>query len=167
CLPRSTTEASSSSAGAAVEAARQRSTPSPTRRTGTPSPPTPTRRRPTATRQWPRPRPHSPAGQAPPRPSARRRCPSPPPDSSRPPTTSVAFAEAAQRAGLPDGVINVVSGTGPVAGEALVTHRDVRMVSFTGSTRAGSRVGSLAAGLVKRVHLELGGKAPFVVFDDA
>ena len=66
------------------------------------------------------------------------------------PTTSVAFAEAAQRAGLPDGVINVVSGTGPVAGEALVTHRDVRMVSFTGSTRAGSRVGSLAAGLVKR-----------------
>lgn len=83
------------------------------------------------------------------------------------PTTSVAFAEAAQRAGLPDGVVNVVSGTGPVAGEALVTHPDVRMVSFTGSTRAGSRVGSLAAGLVKRVHLELGGKAPFVVFDDA
>ena len=83
------------------------------------------------------------------------------------PTTSVAFAEAAQRAGLPDGVINVVTGRGTVAGEALVTHPDVSMVSFTGSTRAGSRVGSLAAGLVKRVHLELGGKAPFVVFDDA
>ena len=83
------------------------------------------------------------------------------------PTTSVAFAEAAQRAGLPDGVVNVVTGSGLVVGEALVTHRDVSMVSFTGSTRAGSRVGSLAAGLVKRVHLELGGKAPFVVFDDA
>ena len=83
------------------------------------------------------------------------------------PTSSVAFAEAAQRAGIPDGVINVVTGRGPVAGEALVTHRDVAMVSFTGSTSAGSRVGSLAAGLVKRVHLELGGKAPFVVFDDA
>jgi betaine-aldehyde dehydrogenase len=76
-------------------------------------------------------------------------------------------AEAAQRAGIPDGVINVVTGRGSVAGEALVTHRDVNMVSFTGSTRAGSRVGSLATGLVKCVHLELGGKAPFVVFDDA
>jgi betaine-aldehyde dehydrogenase len=83
------------------------------------------------------------------------------------PTTSVALAEAARRAGIPDGVVNVVTGTGPVVGEALVTHPDVAMVSFTGSTRAGSRVGALAAGLVKRVHLELGGKAPFVVFDDA
>ena len=83
------------------------------------------------------------------------------------PTTSVAFAEAAQRAGIPDGVVNVVTGRGSIIGEALVTHRDVSMVSFTGSTRAGSRVGALAAGLVKRVHLELGGKAPFVVFDDA
>ncbi|MDT0353087.1 gamma-aminobutyraldehyde dehydrogenase [Pseudonocardia charpentierae] len=83
------------------------------------------------------------------------------------PTTSVAFAEAAQRAGIPDGVINVLTGRGSIVGEALVTHRDVSMVSFTGSTGAGSRVGSLAAGLVKRVHLELGGKAPFVVFDDA
>ena len=83
------------------------------------------------------------------------------------PTTSVAFAEAAQRAGIPDGVVNVITGPGPSVGEALVTHRDVSMVSFTGSTRAGSRVGSLAAGATKRVHLELGGKAPFVVFDDA
>jgi betaine-aldehyde dehydrogenase len=83
------------------------------------------------------------------------------------PTTSVAFAEAAQRAGIPDGVVNVITGRGSIVGEALVTHRDVSMVSFTGSTGAGSRVGSLAAGLVKRVHLELGGKAPFVVFDDA
>jgi betaine-aldehyde dehydrogenase len=83
------------------------------------------------------------------------------------PMTSVAFAEAAQRAGIPDGVVNVVTGTGPAVGEALVGHRDVVMVSFTGSTRAGRRVGAVAAGAVKRVHLELGGKAPFVVFDDA
>jgi betaine-aldehyde dehydrogenase len=83
------------------------------------------------------------------------------------PLTSVAFAEAAQRAGIPDGVINIITGRGSIVGEALVTHRDVSMVSFTGSTRAGSQVGSLAAGAVKRVHLELGGKAPFVVFDDA
>lgn len=83
------------------------------------------------------------------------------------PLTSVAFAEAAQRAGIPDGVVNVVTGRGSIVGEALVRHRDVSMVSFTGSTGAGSKVGALAAGLVKRVHLELGGKAPFVVFDDA
>jgi betaine-aldehyde dehydrogenase len=83
------------------------------------------------------------------------------------PMTSVAFAEAAQRAGIPDGVVNVVTGTGPDVGEALVGHRDVAMVSFTGSTRAGRRVGAVAAGAAKRVHLELGGKAPFVVFDDA
>ena len=83
------------------------------------------------------------------------------------PLTSVAFAEAVQRAGIPDGVVNIVTGTGPEAGEALVGHRDVAMVSFTGSTRAGRRVGAIAAGAVKRVHLELGGKAPFVVFDDA
>jgi betaine-aldehyde dehydrogenase len=83
------------------------------------------------------------------------------------PLTSVAFAEAAQRAGIPDGVVNVITGRGSIVGEALVGHRDVSMVSFTGSTRAGSSVGVLAASLVKRVHLELGGKAPFVVFDDA
>src|SRR5919107_1566167 len=74
------------------------------------------------------------------------------------PTTSVAFAEAAQRAGIPDGVVNVLTGRGRVVGEALVTHRDVSMISFTGSTGAGSRVGSLAAGLVKRVHLEPGAR---------
>lgn len=83
------------------------------------------------------------------------------------PFTSLMFAEAATRAGLPDGVINVLTGTGPEAGEALVGHRDVSMVSFTGSTAVGTRVGAIAAGAAKRVHLELGGKAPFVVFDDA
>ncbi|HEY3686435.1 MAG TPA: gamma-aminobutyraldehyde dehydrogenase [Streptosporangiaceae bacterium] len=83
------------------------------------------------------------------------------------PLTSLMFAEAAVEAGIPDGVVNIVTGTGEVAGEALVTHPDVAMVSFTGSTRVGRRVASLAAGAVKRVHLELGGKAPFLVFDDA
>ncbi|MET8575972.1 gamma-aminobutyraldehyde dehydrogenase [Streptomyces sp. NPDC005012] len=83
------------------------------------------------------------------------------------PLTSLMFAEAAREAGIPDGVINVVTGTGPVAGQALVGHPDVAMVSFTGSTAVGRQIAAQAAGTVKRVHLELGGKAPFVVFDDA
>jgi betaine-aldehyde dehydrogenase len=83
------------------------------------------------------------------------------------PLTSLMFAEAAQEAGIPDGVINIVTGTGPVAGQALVGHPDVAMVSFTGSTAVGRQIAAQAAGTVKRVHLELGGKAPFVVFDDA
>ncbi|MFD8968441.1 gamma-aminobutyraldehyde dehydrogenase [Streptomyces sp. NPDC059568] len=83
------------------------------------------------------------------------------------PFTSLMFAQAAQRAGLPDGVINVVSGAGPDAGEHLVGHRDVVMTSFTGSTAVGRRVAEIATATVKRLHLELGGKAPFLVFDDA
>ncbi|MFF4948918.1 gamma-aminobutyraldehyde dehydrogenase [Streptomyces chattanoogensis] len=83
------------------------------------------------------------------------------------PLTSLLFAQAAQRAGLPDGVINIVSGAGRDAGEHLVGHPDVRMTSFTGSTAVGKRVAEIATGTVKRLHLELGGKAPFVVFDDA
>jgi betaine-aldehyde dehydrogenase len=70
-------------------------------------------------------------------------------------------------AGMPAGVVNVVCGTGPVAGEALISHPGVDMVSFTGSTPVGRRVMELATAGIKRVHLELGGKAPFVVFDDA
>jgi betaine-aldehyde dehydrogenase len=83
------------------------------------------------------------------------------------PLTALLFAQTATDAGLPDGVVNVVTGTGPMAGEALVGHPDVDMVSFTGSTPVGRRVMELAARGAKRVHLELGGKAPFVVFDDA
>jgi betaine-aldehyde dehydrogenase len=83
------------------------------------------------------------------------------------PLTALMFARACTDAGIPDGVVNVVTGRGPVAGEALMTHPDVRMVSFTGSTPVGKRVMELASATVKRVHLELGGKAPFVVFDDA
>ncbi|GGN11956.1 gamma-aminobutyraldehyde dehydrogenase [Streptomyces fuscichromogenes] len=83
------------------------------------------------------------------------------------PLTSLLFAEAATLAGVPDGVINIVTGTGREAGEHLVGHPDVAMTSFTGSTGVGKRVAEVATATVKRLHLELGGKAPFVVFDDA
>ncbi|MFJ9368357.1 gamma-aminobutyraldehyde dehydrogenase [Nocardia sp. NPDC101769] len=83
------------------------------------------------------------------------------------PLSSLLFAEAATDAGVPPGVINVLTGTGAEAGQPLVEHPAVAMVSFTGSTGVGKRVAATAAGAVKRVHLELGGKAPFVVFDDA
>ncbi|MDT3724763.1 gamma-aminobutyraldehyde dehydrogenase [Streptomyces sp. DSM 41972] len=88
------------------------------------------------------------------------------------PLTSLLFAQAATDAGIPDagipdGVINVVTGAGKEAGEHLVGHPDVAMTSFTGSTAVGKRVAEIATATVKRLHLELGGKAPFVVFDDA
>ncbi|MGB0675918.1 MAG: gamma-aminobutyraldehyde dehydrogenase, partial [Candidatus Nanopelagicales bacterium] len=83
------------------------------------------------------------------------------------PTTTVMLAEDCMAAGIPAGVVNVVAGAGPVAGEALMSHPDVNMVSFTGSTAVGQRVMELATATLKRVHLELGGKAPFLVFDDA
>ena len=83
------------------------------------------------------------------------------------PLTSVDVAAAAAAVGIPAGVVNVVTGRGRVAGEALMSHPTVRMVSFTGSTAVGRRVMELAATGPRRVHLELGGKAPFVVFDDA
>ncbi|MER7950158.1 gamma-aminobutyraldehyde dehydrogenase [Streptomyces sp. NPDC096079] len=83
------------------------------------------------------------------------------------PLTSLMFAQAAKEAGIPDGVINVVSGSGRVVGEHLVGHPDVVMTSFTGSTPVGKRVAEVATATVKRLHLELGGKAPFLVFDDA
>lgn len=83
------------------------------------------------------------------------------------PLTSLMFAQAASDAGIPDGVVNIVNGAGRVAGEHLVGHPDVAMTSFTGSTGVGKRVAEVATATVKRLHLELGGKAPFVVFDDA
>lgn len=83
------------------------------------------------------------------------------------PLTSLMFARACTEAGIPDGVVNVVTGAGRTAGEHLVSHPGVAMVSFTGSTAVGKRVAELATASVKRTHLELGGKAPFVVFDDA
>ncbi|MGI5357760.1 gamma-aminobutyraldehyde dehydrogenase [Streptomyces sp. CA-252508] len=83
------------------------------------------------------------------------------------PLTSLMFAQAATDAGIPDGVVNIVTGAGRDAGEHLVGHPDVAMTSFTGSTAVGRRVAEIATSTVKRLHLELGGKAPFVVFDDA
>jgi betaine-aldehyde dehydrogenase len=83
------------------------------------------------------------------------------------PLTSLLFAEAVKEAGIPDGVVNIVTGAGKEAGEHLVGHPDVAMTSFTGSTPVGKRVAEIATATVKRLHLELGGKAPFVVFDDA
>ena len=76
-------------------------------------------------------------------------------------------AEVTAERGLPPGILNVVTGTGPVVGEALAAHPDVDAVSFTGSVRAGRRVSVLAAETVKRVTLELGGKSANVVLDDA
>jgi aldehyde dehydrogenase (NAD+) len=83
------------------------------------------------------------------------------------PLSSFIFAEATVEAGLPNGVFNLVSGTGPEVGEALVTHPLVDMVSLTGSLRAGRRVMQLAAGSIKRVGLELGGKSANIILDDA
>jgi acyl-CoA reductase-like NAD-dependent aldehyde dehydrogenase len=83
------------------------------------------------------------------------------------PLTALLFAEACRDAGLPDGVVNVVPGMGPTAGRAIVSHPDVGMVSFTGSTQVGRQIGAEAGRLLKPVVLELGGKAPNIVFADA
>ena len=83
------------------------------------------------------------------------------------PLSIFVLAEVVHELELPAGVFNVVTGLGPVAGEALVTHPDIDMVSFTGSTRAGRRVSELAGRTVKRVTVELGGKSPSVLLSDA
>ncbi|MGV0798346.1 gamma-aminobutyraldehyde dehydrogenase [Mycolicibacterium elephantis] len=83
------------------------------------------------------------------------------------PLTTLTLARLAREAGLPDGALNVVTGAGPDVGAALAGHRDVDMVTFTGSTAVGRTVMAAAAAQGHRVQLELGGKAPFVVFDDA
>jgi aldehyde dehydrogenase (NAD+) len=83
------------------------------------------------------------------------------------PQSSFIFAEMAAEAGLPDGVFNLVSGTGPEVGEAIASHPLVDMVSLTGSVRAGSRVMELASASIKRVALELGGKSANLICADA
>ncbi|HTP95937.1 MAG TPA: aldehyde dehydrogenase family protein [Burkholderiales bacterium] len=83
------------------------------------------------------------------------------------PFNAFLLAEVIEAAGFPPGVFNLVTGTGSAAGEALVKHADVDMISFTGSTRAGRRISELAANTVKRVALELGGKSASVILDDA
>lgn len=81
--------------------------------------------------------------------------------------SALALAELIERAGIPAGVINVVTGRGERAGEALVAHPDVAKISFTGSTATGRRIGELAGRSLKRHTLELGGKSPVLLFDDA
>ncbi|WP_448262390.1 aldehyde dehydrogenase [Microbacterium aurum] len=81
--------------------------------------------------------------------------------------TILRFAQLAAEAGFPDGVINVVTGFGPEAGAALVDHPDIAKISFTGSTRTGSAIAASAAARFIGCTLELGGKSPNIVFDDA
>jgi betaine-aldehyde dehydrogenase len=83
------------------------------------------------------------------------------------PITTLELARIAKEAGLPDGVLNVVTGRGQEVGEPLVSHEDVDMVSLTGSVDTASRIMELVAPSVKRLHFELGGKAPFIVYEDA
>ncbi|GAC1361325.1 MAG: aldehyde dehydrogenase family protein [Ktedonobacteraceae bacterium] len=81
--------------------------------------------------------------------------------------TALKFAEIVQEAGLPAGVINIVTGEASQAGEALVQHPDINKIAFTGSTEVGRSIRRATAGSGKKLSLELGGKSPFIVFDDA
>ncbi len=83
------------------------------------------------------------------------------------PLTTIRLAELAAEAGVPAGIFNVVTGRGSVVGAALAAHLDVDLVSLTGDTETGRRIQAAAAGNLKRTHLELGGKAPFIVHADA
>lgn len=83
------------------------------------------------------------------------------------PLTAQLFAEAVHEAGIPAGVFNLVTGTGPVAGQALAAHEGVDLVSFTGSTAVGKQIGATAGAAVKRVALELGGKSANVILPGA
>src|SRR5437588_2558395 len=82
------------------------------------------------------------------------------------PLTTLKLGEIAQEAGIPAGVLNIIT-SGPGVAQALSTHSGVNMVSITGSTESGKHVMREGANTIKRVHLELGGKAPFIVYDDA
>ena len=81
------------------------------------------------------------------------------------PLTSLMLADIIKEAGIPDGVVNII--TGRKAGQLMVEHPDIRMISVTGSTEVGQTIMKTAANTIKRVHLELGGKAPVLVFEDA
>ena len=81
--------------------------------------------------------------------------------------TALLFAEICEKVGLPKGVVNIVTGRGSVAGSALVGHKDIQKVAFTGSTDVGKILRKQIAGSGKKISLELGGKSPFIVFEDA
>jgi acyl-CoA reductase-like NAD-dependent aldehyde dehydrogenase len=83
------------------------------------------------------------------------------------PLTSLKIAELMREAGLPDGVVNMVPGLGTVAGQAIAEHPGVHKIAFTGSTATGRKIVQASAGNLKKVQLELGGKGPNIVFDDA
>ena len=82
------------------------------------------------------------------------------------PLTAIAFAELCQEAGLPEGVVNIVTGDGRT-GAFIVEHPDIDKIAFTGSTEVGRLIRQVTAGTGKKLSLELGGKSPFIVFDDA
>ncbi|RYY50801.1 MAG: aldehyde dehydrogenase [Chitinophagaceae bacterium] len=82
------------------------------------------------------------------------------------PATAFLLGKICKEAGLPDGVLNIVHGTGPGCGEAIVKHPLIKAISFTGSTRAGERIASIAAPMFKKLSLELGGKNPNIIFAD-
>ena len=86
---------------------------------------------------------------------------------SNTPVTTLMLAEICKEAGVPDGVVNVISGPGGSIGEELAIHPDVAKIAFTGSTEVGRRIMQLASGNVKKVTLELGGKSPNIILDDA
>lgn len=83
------------------------------------------------------------------------------------PMTAFMLSELAIQCGFPKGVLNIVHGTGASAGEAMVKHKDVKAISFTGGTTTGQRIAALAAPAFKKLSLELGGKNPTIIFDDA
>jgi aminomuconate-semialdehyde/2-hydroxymuconate-6-semialdehyde dehydrogenase len=82
------------------------------------------------------------------------------------PVTAFLLGRICKEAGLPDGVLNILHGTGPHCGEAIVKHPEIKAISFTGSTRAGERIASIAAPMFKKLSLELGGKNPNIIFAD-
>ena len=82
------------------------------------------------------------------------------------PVTAYLLAHICKEAGLPDGVLNIIHGTGQVTGEAIIKHPDIKAISFTGSTKAGERIASVAAPKFKKLSLELGGKNPTIIFAD-
>jgi acyl-CoA reductase-like NAD-dependent aldehyde dehydrogenase len=83
------------------------------------------------------------------------------------PLTTIRIGELALEAGFPPGVVNIITGPGPIMGEAMVTHPQIARIGFTGDTATGKRIAKLAADTVKVVGLELGGKNPFIVLQDA
>ena len=82
------------------------------------------------------------------------------------PVTAFLLGKICREAGLPNGVLNIIHGAGPHCGEGIVKHPDIKAISFTGSTRAGERIASLAAPMFKKLSLEMGGKNPTIIFAD-